>query len=234
MLNCYYMDISCGCPYEQMEILCKMLPEERLKKIDKLRNEDKAKKYLLSSAFMQYGLSDALNIPMEAIAYVYGKYGKPEIVYRGKKMEGQIDFNLSHSGKYAVLAVSDRPVGIDVERLKKDRIGVAERFFCKEEYEDILNAKGSERESRFLEYWTMKEAYVKRTGNGLHTPLNSFLINRREKGLSIVEQEDIYFSTFFLEMQMYCVSVCSEWKGELEKLSKSTMHKIKLRQIMNQ
>lgn len=233
MLNCYYMDISCECSHEQMEILCKLLPEERLKKTDRLRNKDMAKKYLLSSAFLQYGLSDALGIPMKAITYVYGEYGKPGIVYKGKDMRGRIDFNLSHSGKYAVLAVSDRPVGIDVERLKSDRAAVAQRFFCKEEYEDILETEGLERDGRFLQYWTMKEAYVKRTGNGLNTPLNSFLISRKENELSVVAGEHIYFSTFFLEAQMYCVSVCSEGREELEKLSRDTMHQIGLKQIVS-
>ena len=133
-----------------------------------------------------------------------------------------------------MLAISDTPVGIDVERLKKERLAVAERFFCKEEYEDILKVEGLERESRFLEYWTMKEAYVKRTGNGLYTPLNSFLINRVGGGLSTVAQEDIYFGTFFLEEQRYCVSVCSEYKDEMKELSKYAMREIKLNQIMEE
>ena len=28
------------------------------------------------------------------------------------------DFNISHSGQYVVLAISDKPVGIDIERIK--------------------------------------------------------------------------------------------------------------------
>ena len=232
MLSCYYMDISFDCSYEQMEILHKIIPKERMEKIDKFRNRDKAKKHLLSNAFLQYGLSEVLNIPMEEITYAYGEYGKPGIIHNGKDMREQVDFNLSHSGNYAVLAVSDRPVGIDVECLKKPRMAVAERFFCKKEYEDILKAEDLERENRFLEYWTMKEAYVKRTGNGLNTPLNSFLINRGRGGFSVVNQEDIYFGTFFIEEKRYCVSVCSEYKDEIEKFSKDKMHEVKLQQIL--
>lgn len=231
MLICYYMNISESCSCEQMDVLCKIIPKERQEKINKFRNQDKAKKHLLSSVFLQYGLSEVLDIPMEGITYTYGEYGKPGIMYDGKGRRGQIDFNLSHSGSYAVLAVSDRPVGIDVERLKTDRIAVAERFFCEEEYQDILKAGGLERDSRFLEYWTMKEAYVKRMGKGLYSPLNSFLINRERKGFSSVDQEDVYFATFFLEEQKYCVSVCSEYKDEIEKLSKRTVHEVKLHQI---
>lgn len=232
MLRCYYMDISIDCAWDQMDRLYNIIPKERAEKIDKIRNNVKATKHLLSNAFLQYGLSEALKIPMEEITYIYGEYGKPGIVYNGKDMRQQVDFNLSHSGSYAVLAVSDRLVGIDVERLKKDRMAVAERFFCREEYEDILKVDGLEREIRFLEYWTMKEAYVKRIGNGLHTPLDSFLISRGSEGVSVVEQEEVYFSTFFLKEQGYCVSVCSEYKDKMGQLSKDVMQEVKLNQIM--
>lgn len=231
MLICYYMNMSESCSCRQMEALRKIIPKERQEKINKLRNQEKAKKQLFSSAFLQYVLSKALDLPMEAVAYTYGEYGKPELIYSGKEQRGQIDFNLSHSGSYAVLAVSDRPVGIDVECLKKNRLTVAERFFCEKEYEDILKAEEGKRDSRFLEYWTMKEAYVKRTGKGLNLPLNHFLINRERKGFSSVDQENVYFATFFLEEQKYCVSVCSEYKDEIEKLSKDKMKEVKLEQI---
>ena len=228
MLNCYYMDIECGCSHEQVEKLKKILPTERLEQLNRLRNEKKAQKYLLSSVFLQYVLSDTLGILPQEISYIYGECGKPELLYNENYTGKKIDFNLSHSGKYAVLAVSDKPVGIDVEHLKKDRIAVAKRFFCKEEYEKIVNAPVSIKDTLFLEYWTMKEAYVKRTGQGLYTPLDSFEINRGEDGISSVNQEEIYFATFFLEKEMYCVSVCSEKKEELTILSKKTMQEIKL------
>ncbi len=232
MLICYYMNIDETCSFEQMEALHKIIPKERQKKINKLRNQEKAKKQLFSSVFLQYGLSEALDLPMEAVAYTYGEYGKPEIMYSGKGQRRQIDFNLSHSGSYAVLAVSDKPVGIDVEYIKKNRLAVAERFFCEKEYQDILKAEGAERDGRFLEYWTMKEAYVKRIGKGLHFPLNHFLINRERKGFSSAHQENVYFATFFLEEQKYCVSVCSEYKDEIERFSKDKMHEVKLEQIL--
>lgn len=233
MLNCYYMDIECGCSYEQAEKLRKILPTERLEKLDRFCNEKKAEKYLLSSAFLQYVLSDTLGILPQEISYTYtyGECGKPELLYKENYKGKKIDFNLSHSGKYAVLAVGDKPVGIDVERVKKDRIAVAKRFFCEEEYEEILNTPESMRDSLFLEYWTMKEAYVKRTGKGLYTPLDSFKINREKEGISSVNQEEVYFATFFLE-ESYCVSVCSEKKEELRRLSKETMKEIELWEIL--
>ena len=62
MLRCYYMDISCDCSYEQSQALYRLLPPERQVGVGQLKNEEQIKKKILSGAFLQYGLSDALNI----------------------------------------------------------------------------------------------------------------------------------------------------------------------------
>jgi 4'-phosphopantetheinyl transferase len=219
------MDIDCGCSYEQSQIFYRVLPEERQERIKRLSHAGIAKKKVLSGIFLQYGLSKTLGMDIKDIRYGYGSQGKPYLDCRIKNnqcggvlqekphMEGggkRLEFNLSHSGKYAVLAVSDQPVGIDVERMKKNRLSVAKRCFCPEEYEDIVQAGDEwEQNIRFLEYWTMKEAYVKRIGEGLRIPLNSFRILREDNGLSTVEgEEDLWFATGFLEQGSYGVSVC--------------------------
>ena len=181
---------------------------------------------------MQYGISIVTGIPMEEVRYVYGENGKPYL------HENCFHFSLSHSGKYAVLAVSNKPVGIDVERQKKNRLLVAKRCFHKNEYADImaLPDEGS-RNRRFLEYWTMKEAYVKRTGEGLRIPLRSFEIKRGKEKMSYVEAAEgnggagehglksgiqdgrVWFATGVMEHGEYAVSVCSENREELESLT---------------
>lgn len=160
-------------------------------------------------------ISKETGLLVEKLSFHYGEHGKPMLTEEVLERIGNFDFNLSHSGDYLVLAVSDKPVGIDIEHIRKDRISVAKRFFCREEYEELLFLTGEERDRRFLEYWTMKEAYVKRIGTGSSTPFNSFLIKRLDNGLSVVEKEAIYFKTWFLNEE-YCISVCSENTEEYE------------------
>ena len=251
MLELFYMDISCDCPYGQSQAFYRILPEERQKKIDKMVNTELAKKRILAGIFMQYGLSIVTGIPMENIRYVYGKQGKPYLderqFYKTEKQcenylesvhlpdeepsPGHLDFNLSHSGKYVVLAVSDKPVGIDVEQKKKNRLSVAKRFFCKKEYTDIMVLPDEEsRNRKFIEYWTMKEAYVKRMGEGLHIPLCSFEIKPGGGMISFVDPAEndgdkkcqdgrIWLVTGVMEHGEYAVSVCSEDVEELESLA---------------
>lgn len=59
-------------------------------------------------------------------------------------------------------AVSDRPVGIDIERPRKNAIKVAERFFTQAECDWI-----GDDSLRFARIWTLKEAYAKLTGDGI-------------------------------------------------------------------
>lgn len=223
MLKIFYMDISCGCPDGQSQAFYELLPEERQEQVDRLRKEDMAHRKMLAGVFMQYGLSRVTGIPIEQICYSYGEQGKPEL--ENISREKQVYFNLSHSGKYALLAVSDRLVGADVERLRENRLGVAKRCFHQREYEDIMALQNREScDRRFLEYWTMKEAYVKRTGGGLRIPMDSFWIRRGEDGVSFVEKADgqrIWIATGYLE-ETYAFSVCSESRDDIAWLTGKT------------
>ena len=85
-----------------------------------------------------------------------GKNGKPELDF--------CHFNISHSGKYAVCAVSDVPVGIDIEEMTDFKRRERYMLFSKEESDYVNEAESTE---RFYTLWTMKEAYIKAVGGTL-------------------------------------------------------------------
>ena len=60
-----------------------------------------------------------------------------------------IHFNMSHSGDYVVVAVSDEPIGIDIEHKTRNYESVAKRCFHKEEYDSIMKLNEPERPKRF-------------------------------------------------------------------------------------
>lgn len=85
-------------------------------------------------------------------------------------------FNLSHSGRVAILAVARQPVGVDIEEVRPlpDAYTVARRFFSAAERE-ALSALRADRWLRgFYSCWTRKEAFIKGIGDGLSRPLESF------------------------------------------------------------
>ncbi len=217
MLECYGMEITDAGEPEAWEPLAELLPTERRERLERFQNKERRLHFLKTSLFMQYGISRTLGHPIDEITYIYEKNGKPRLSSETDP-EGIVDFNLSHSGRYAVLAVSSAPVGIDVECLGRVRMEVAKRFFCPEEYREIEKAATPrEKSTRFAWYWTMKEAYIKRTGEGMARGLDTFHIVRGEGGLSGTAGEEVYFATF-CRQNACTVSVCSGSRQELERL----------------
>jgi 4'-phosphopantetheinyl transferase len=104
-----------------------------------------------------------LQLPGTAIAFTANEYGKPGA-------DGEIKFNVAHSGDYALLAFArDIEVGVDVERMSGDRVvgDLARRVLSPNEYERFAVLADGEREMTFFQIWTLKEAVLKALGSGL-------------------------------------------------------------------
>lgn len=100
--------------------------------------------------------------------------GKPIVADLG------FHFNVTHSSGKGLIAVSQQPVGIDVEpvRLMSDAAAVAERFFTDAEQTAIFRFEGQDQISRrFLMCWTLKEALLKARGVGLSGSLTDFSVD---------------------------------------------------------
>jgi 4'-phosphopantetheinyl transferase len=87
-----------------------------------------------------------------------------------------LDFNLSHSGGWALVGLSAADIGVDVEKVRPltDRIEIGRRYFAASEAAAMAALPAAEREDGFFACWTRKEAYVKALGLGLAAPLDGF------------------------------------------------------------
>lgn len=91
-------------------------------------------------------------------------------------------YNFSDSGDYLVLAVSpDHPIGVDLQKIIPIRSGplkMAERFFHPDEIRLLSACKNAEEQYLlFFRIWTIKEAFLKCTGEGLSGGLSRFPID---------------------------------------------------------
>lgn len=75
-----------------------------------------------------------------------------------------IAVSLSHTDGMVAAAVANVPVGIDVERIREVRPGIARRFFTRRER---LYARETRDKRIFFTIWTCKEAAVKMSGETL-------------------------------------------------------------------
>ena len=145
------------------------LPPERQKSVEICRfDADKARKtgagWLLQHALLQAG------VPKNAQIFAKNDLGKPFLT----TIE-DIHFSLSHSGNWAVCAVSHDPVGVDVEQ-PRCTIEIARRFFQPQELEGLDQLPEPQCRDQLNRLWTAKEAFVKALGGGLTIPLSSFSV----------------------------------------------------------
>lgn len=146
------------------------------------RSKEVALRRLLGEALVSFALRKYWNLSLGSYRILRGEKGKPFIV-------GQEDvfFNLSHSGEYVVCAVSDREVGVDIEKRAKARMEVAGRFFHEQEVRMLKSLSGIEQDQLFFNYWSVKESFLKYIGTGLTRPLNSFIVMFEGKRVSLYE-----------------------------------------------
>jgi len=109
-----------------------------------------------------------------------------------------------------ICAVGDKPVGCDIERTAQARKKVAERFFASEEIEYLHSFSGDTLNREFFRLWTMKESYIKMTGEGLKLPLGSFYVDIG--GDLSVFREGLPCDCRIKEYPIdgYALSICSE------------------------
>lgn len=99
-----------------------------------------------------------------AVELVDGEHGKPRLAAGGP------EFNLSHSGELALVAVSaGHAVGVDVERVEADRdpVALAERALGPDDVLAVRAAAPAERDLVFHRRWVRHEARLKCLGIGI-------------------------------------------------------------------
>ena len=130
----------------------------------------------------------------QSLTVAYESKGKPYIFHM------PWHYNLSHSRDYVALAISDAPVGIDIQEKRPYTDSLVKRFFSEAEaaaYEGLFPA--TDRETLFYTFWCRKEAYGKLLGTGL---TEDVLKRNMLKDVSVHLYE-------YGELPGYCICVCS-------------------------
>lgn len=149
-----------------------LLSDEERAHAARFRFEHLRRDYTVGRGVLRLLLGRYLALEPAAVRLRTGANGKPAT-------DG-ISFNLSHCGATALLAfTSGCELGVDVEAIRPlpDLLDLARRFFCAEETDELLAVPAASRARAFFSIWTRKEAYVKATGHGLHTPLDRFRVS---------------------------------------------------------
>lgn len=129
-------------------------------------------------------LAELLNCAPEKVSIVRDPLGKPKLdpAAHGALAE-RIHFNISHTTGLVAVAIATRRIGIDVEAVMSldDMDGIAAATFAPPMLEALKNARQpSEKIALFYRFWTLGEAFIKATGQGLAQDLRSFAFSQAD------------------------------------------------------
>lgn len=153
--------------------------EERVRGDRFLRTEDRAR-FVESHAALRLILAGYVNRRPQDLSFVQEADGKPVLASHHR---AGLHFNLSHSGSFALVAVStETPIGVDVEAIRPvgDPLAIARAHFHPREITALVQMPRSLQASAFFRLWTRKEAVVKALGTGLMHPLDGFDVSVAE------------------------------------------------------
>lgn len=143
--------------------------------------------FLVAHGLLRATLGRVLDADPAALRFRAGPHGKPELDTAAGAPP--LQFNLSHTtGLVAWVVTRHAAAGIDVEDRRPVRQveEVAAHSFAPAELADVRARRGDDQRDRFLEYWTLKEAYVKARGAGLSLPLDAFTMRLAPPGAPTV------------------------------------------------
>lgn len=152
------------------DLIPNLLPEKRIEELlQRGKNKLAAQHNILGYLLMRKVLISEYQISSKEIVIITNEHSKPFL--SGKTVP---HFNISHSGSWVVAAFSEMPVGIDIEKVKRVNLQVAQRYFALPEIEFLNALNADERDLWFLKLWTVKESYLKALGTGLSRSMSSF------------------------------------------------------------
>ena len=150
------------------------LSPEELAALRAFRFERHRQTYLVAHALLRAALSLSLEVKPSAWQFHTTPFGKPFIA-PPLDTHG-IHFNLSHTeGMVAVAMTKLGAIGIDVESISRETsiLELANDILSTSEHLDLKQQSTADQQARLLKYWTLKEAFVKATGLGLTSGLQS-------------------------------------------------------------
>lgn len=146
-------------------------PEEKLL-ADRFRFDGDRNRYAIGREALRILVSKYLSVkPMDLV--IHSENGRKPFI--GNPVT-DIRFNISHSGDWVLIALAQRDLGIDVEKINQefDFVNLLEDHFGEEEKTFISNAADSV--SAFYYLWTRKEALIKAWGTGMQDNLKQISV----------------------------------------------------------
>ena len=191
---------------EEKEEMLRRLPGYRVEKALKIKNKEAMAQSIVAGRLLVNAVSQKLCISEEETVRLLDSESHSvedrRIVSGGSANmapDNTIYYSISHSGEKVAIAISSDKIGVDIECKDDKNFRVTKRMFSEEEIEYIGDSQ-----QRFRWIWTIKEAFLKCTGEGIVVPLNSF----GERIFKYPDGEDNKIIEDIVEIKVYGKDIC--------------------------
>lgn len=147
-----------------------LLDDAELERANRYHFARHQRRFAIARATLRLILARYLQIPPKELHFSYNQHGKPQL------LNSSLQFNLSHSGDLALLAIGkDYPLGIDLEFFSaRPYEGIGSHLFSASERQALSQVQGYLKPLVFFHIWAQKEAFIKACGLGLAYPTKQF------------------------------------------------------------
>jgi 4'-phosphopantetheinyl transferase len=149
------------------EDFARLLTPHDVGRMQRLHLASAQRQFALTRALQRQVLSAyAVDMPPDRWQFQSSAAGRPSLA---PPFDGTgLHFNLAHTdGMVAMAVCRHASVGVDVEKIGRAPLAVVERYFSSVEAAQLRALPIDAQSRRFVQLWTLKEAYLKAVGTGL-------------------------------------------------------------------
>ena len=163
---------------DQHERRAALLSEEERARMAAFKSPKRRQDFVLGRTSARVLLADQMGLPPEAVPLRVADSGAVDVEGAPYRL------SIAHADAHAVAAVAERPIGVDLERVRPRRPDL-HRFLLHPDEGGLLDRLAPDRTSALVLCWTLKEATLKAMRTGLRCSPKDVRLDVRPGGTSI-------------------------------------------------
>jgi 4'-phosphopantetheinyl transferase len=177
-----------------------LISAEEALRYGRLRSPRARRQHLGARMLVRYVLAAYTGVRPETLRFQAGPFGRPELVSNPLSL----DFNISHTnGLIGCILTRDQRCGIDLEQTPPAREtakGILQ-FLGTEEQQRVQRLPESAKDLAILDYWVIKQAYLKALGVGFTRSVDSFTVHYPTGGFVVIDDPVLGQQNWQLELR---------------------------------
>lgn len=170
-----------------------------------MRSATARARFILARAALRRLVADVARVDVSAVQIETTRLGCPWL-----PRQPDMHVSVSHTSDLAVVAVANHPVGVDIERLDRERLPPAPTWMTSSEAQTIDTLAATDHARALVRLWTAKEAASKALGLGLLAPMRAIRVDGDTASFEGAGQGRVFISLSELEAdELHVVSAAT-------------------------